>query len=440
MATIQAFIRVSKKKTGKVNIRFRLRDGRKVDLSYTSDIQINPDLFDSKKQKVKERVLFNDKDEFNKSIVDLKTLLESIYNSEPNKGCINSEWLETKINEKLHPENIKQHEEKVKTFFDEFHEFLMKHKLSKPRINNYNVVIRALQRFELYTAQKTKKPFKMTFDSITSDMLSEIDTFLKGEYLICDTMPELYDAIPETRKPKPRGQNTIIDIFKKLRTFYIWSIENGTTNNNPFKKFKIEECIYGTPIYISNEERKKLYKTDLSNRPALAIQRDIFVFQCLIGCRIGDLNRLTRANIIGNNIEYIPRKTIDGRPITLSVPIHETAAEIIKRYENIEEERLLPFILDQKYNKSIKEAFKIAELTRMTTTLNPTTRQEEKRPLNEIATSHTARKSFIANLYKQVKDPNLIAALSGHKEGSKAFARYREIDEDIKKDLIKLLD
>jgi hypothetical protein len=30
--------------------------------------------------------------------------------------------------------------------------------------------------------------------------------------------------------------------------------------------------------------------------------------------------------------------------------------------------------------------------------------------------------------------------LSGHKEGSKAFERYRNIDDDMKKDLISLLD
>ena len=29
--------------------------------------------------------------------------------------------------------------------------------------------------------------------------------------------------------------------------------------------------------------------------------------------------------------------------------------------------------------------------------------------------------------------------MSGHKEGSKAFARYREIDEDIKKEVVDML-
>lgn len=30
--------------------------------------------------------------------------------------------------------------------------------------------------------------------------------------------------------------------------------------------------------------------------------------------------------------------------------------------------------------------------------------------------------------------------VSGHKEGSKAFAHYRDIDEDMKKELVDLLD
>jgi hypothetical protein len=33
----------------------------------------------------------------------------------------------------------------------------------------------------------------------------------------------------------------------------------------------------------------------------------------------------------------------------------------------------------------------------------------------------------------KVKDPNLVGSLTGHKEGNKAFARYRDIDEDMKK-------
>lgn len=39
-----------------------------------------------------------------------------------------------------------------------------------------------------------------------------------------------------------------------------------------------------------------------------------------------------------------------------------------------------------------------------------------------------------------MKDPNLVGSLSGHKEGSKAFARYRDIDDDMKKEMIGYLE
>lgn len=210
----------------------------------------------------------------------------------------------------------------------------------------------------------------------------------------------------------------------------LWANYNGYTTNNPFKKFTIGDIVYGTPIYISNEERKKLYETDMNDNPALATQRDIFIFQCLIGCRVSDLMKMTRKNIIENSIEYIPRKTKEERPITVRVPLNQTALEIIERYKDPERSALFPFYTEQKYNVKIKEAFKLADLDRMVTTIDQKTREEIQKPLYEVASSHMARRAFIGNIYKKVKDPNLVGALSGHKEGSKAFGRYRTIDEE----------
>lgn len=100
---------------------------------------------------------------------------------------------------------------------------------------------------------------------------------------------------------------------------------------------------------------------------------------------------------------------------------------------------ILPFTHEQYYNEAIKEVFTLAGVTRIVTVLNPLTREEEKRPINEVASSHLARRTFIGNIYKKVKDPNLVGALSGHKERSKAFNRYREIDEEMKRELVDLL-
>ena len=62
------------------------------------------------------------------------------------------------------------------------------------------------------------------------------------------------------------------------------------------------------------------------------------------------------------------------------------------------------------------------------------------RPINEVASSHLARRCFVGNLYKQVKDPNLVGALSGHREGSREFARYRDIGKEMKQELVKMLE
>ena len=135
----------------------------------------------------------------------------------------------------------------------------------------------------------------------------------------------------------------------------------------------------------------------------------------LIGCRVGDLLKMTKSNLIDGAIEYIPRKTKEGRPLTVRVPLNQTAKEIAARYKSQDGDKLLPFISEQKYNLAIKRIFKAAGLKRLVTVINPTTREEEKRVLYEIASSHLARRTFVGNLYKQVKDPNLVGALSGHK-------------------------
>ena len=213
----------------------------------------------------------------------------------------------------------------------------------------------------------------------------------------------------------------------------------STYLGSTFDKFPIEECTYGTPYYITLEERDRIFNADLSATPQLAIQRDIFIFQTLIGCRVSDLYRMTKLNVVNEAIEYIPKKTKEGNPVTVRVPLNDKAKEILEHYKEYKG-KLLPFISEQKYNDAIKKIFKMAGVDRIVTILDPLTHNEVKRPIYEVASSHLARRTFIGNIYKKVKDPNLVSALSGHKEGSKAFRRYRDIDEEMKKDLVKLLD
>lgn len=435
MATVTAFVRTSMKRTGKVNVRFRLSDGRSIQLFHRSEIEVEPEFFDAQKQEIKAKIIY-DKDErtkFNNAVADRKKLIRSIYDKSHE---ITSEKLDIEIDKSLHPENykIEGEVELSQNFFEIFDEFLKKHKLSEGRFAHFKVLKRALMRYELY------KKSKLDINTVSPDIIRDIENFLKDENSIFEKFPEIYELIPESRSPQSRGQNTVSGMLVKLRTFFIWAVDNNRVQKNPFKGYSIKSAIYGTPYYITIDERNKLYNFDFSHRPALAIQRDIFIFHCLIGCRISDLYGLTNASVINGAIEYIARKSKEDDPLTIRVPLNGTAKEILDRYADSDNEKLLPFISKTKYNDAIKDMFALAGLTRMVTVLNSTTREEEKRPLNEIASSHLARRCFIGNLYKKVKDPNLVGSLSGHKEGSKAFARYRNIDEEMKIDLVKMLE
>lgn len=437
MATVTAFVRTSKKNIETANVRFRLRDGRSVQLFHSSEIEVSPRLWSNKEQGINPRMVCPNIERIrvSEAITQRKKLILALYEQQVDKDIATSQWLDLQIVKALDPN---PHELYKADFFATFSDFIETHKVSEIRKKQLRVVYRALKRFELL--KNISGTYALNLDSLKKEYILEFENFLWSEHKYFEKYPLIYEAIPECRRPIAKGQNTISGILSKFRTFCHWAIKNNKTTNNPFATYSIAEEIYGTPFYITIEERNKLYQLDLSSNRQMLIQRDIFVFQCLIGCRIGDLMSMTGSSVINNAIEYIPRKTKEGRPITVRVPLSATAKEIVSRYPALPNEKLLPFISEQKYNQYIKLIFKEAQLDRMVTVLNPTTRKEEKRPLCDIASSHLARRTFIGNLYKQVKDPNLVSSLSGHKEGSRAFSRYREIDEKIKKELVDLLE
>lgn len=448
MATITRNISTKVNTSGDAEILLRLTVSRSLRLRLKSGIYMNPKRFKDgaiimPRANQKEAKVLN---EIEKRLTALEQLIVSACIDNPQEE-LSQEFFRDMIDRFNHPDKYEVKKVEL-TFFGLFNEYLEKHPLSAARANHYKVLARALRRFEMYIHKTENRKYKMTIDNFTTEWIEKFGDFLKAEPELFDKYPEIYKEVPAVvrtqRKPKrplPKGANTICCTFKRFRAFYNWCIERGYTQNNPFANFKgIGTEKYGRPYYISVAEVEKIADFDLSANPALAVQRDIFVFQCLIGCRVSDLMRMTDDSVIDGAVEYIPDKTKGERPEVLRVPLNNRAKEILSRYADSKKgNMLLPFISPQKYNDAIKKIFTQCGITRIVTVLNPTTGNEEKRPINEIASSHLARRTFIGNIYKEVKDPNLVGALSGHKEGSKAFARYRDIDEEMKQDLVNIL-
>lgn len=447
---VTALIRKTAKKNdveSSATIYFRLRDGKK-DIKVASELEINPNHWNAEKFGYKDRVATvseHKKQELNTHIQNIFNLINDQYTPNCDK-----EWLATLIGKYHHPNRYveetpnvedKVEESKPQTLLEFYDYFMEHHEISEVRRKNFRVIGRVLKRFELYQRIQTHNPqYTLYIDDITPQLLEKMRSYFRDEHILCTKYPKLFEEVQEKRAPKPRGHNALVDYFSRIRTFFLWCYSKKITINRPFDEFVVGDCVYGTPILISKEERNKIFETDLSDDPKLALQRDIFVFQALVGCRPGDLFGFTSLNIVNGGLEYIADKTSKKNPRTIRVPLNPKALEIIKRHGQQYPLPLFPFVNSQDYNEMIKQVIIRSGIDRPVIRLNPTTSEKEHIMLSQIATAYTARKTFIGNLYKENQDPDVIGSMSGHVEGSKAFRRYRTIDEEIKEKLIQSID
>jgi integrase len=417
MATVRAIVRAVKK--SRANIYFRLTDGKEVSgnaykIYYKSELLVDPKCWDEKNQGIKVQK-FNtytpdERAKLKKDIADLTDIIFKTYNSQPDKEVKTSVWLQNEVDKVLYPEKFIQAEDIPKTFFERFEQYKKDAPLSAGRKKHIGTTINKLTAFRPDTS----------FENIDSQYLTDFKNYLLGT---CNL-----------------SSNTTICELRRLRAFYGWAIKKGWISILPFTSFEIGAESYGDPVYITVEERDILFNAVIEDEH-LARVRDIFVFQCLVGCRVGDLLKMTRTNIINGNIEYIAGKTKDNKPRVARVPLTGKAKEILAKHD-LSGDMLLPFISDVKYNKYLKDVFKLdsVKLTRMVTVPDPKTRKSVQKSIADLASSHMARRVFIGGLHKKGVKNEIIASMSGHVKDSKAFSRYYTIDEEDQKKAMKEIE
>lgn len=446
--TIKFKIRVSRRiKEGElVPVYIRLLDGVACDQTVKTRILVRPEYWDSRAQGIKPRCLCLDseKRKLSDDILSLRSFVSQMYYDKKSAdGIIPADWLASVIR-KYYKDGGKKADATApakQTFDSLYDRFLDDREIGEGRKRHYEVLRRMIHRYESYV-RCSRGRRRYTFDVVKTDrdILEDLYDYIENEFEYVQRFPEILKANPEAREIKPRGENYLSGVFKELRAFFNWAYRTKIIEAFPFEGFTMPSERYGSPIYLSLDDVQKIWLTDFSSRPSLEEQRDIFVFQCNVGCRVGDLLRLKKQDVINGAVEYIPTKTIKETARTVVVPLNKIALEIVEKYSDLPGESLLPFISSVNYNDSIKDVLEFAGITYLVTELDTVTRKEKKVHINDIASSHLARRTFIGNIYKLVKDPNLVSALTGHVEGSRAFTRYRTIDIDMKKDLVKILE
>jgi integrase len=417
------------------NICFRVRE-KAIDIKVVSELSVCDKYWDMDTLSYKRNSVVP-KDEQKLVSQQIAEIFEKATNTFSNVA--NSDWLRQVIEDVLHPQLA--YERSHPYIVARLQEYIDKYDGSANSIYVISDVMRKMIRYHKYRQRVDGiKDFRLFVETITLEDLNDFHDYVVNEHLLRTEYPEVYEGgFHFNPNPRAISETHIINVMNRLCTFLRWCKKMHYTESEAYLQYGCKTPIYGDPFYLTIEERNKLYDADLTEFPKLAIVRDIFVFHCYVGCRVGDLYRLTPDNVKDGFIEYVPQKTKHCQTKTVRVPLHDKAAKILEKYSD-QDSQLFPFIRLTMYNKRIKELLKHCGIDRMVTILDTHGYKTVQKPLYEVATSHTARKTFVGNLYKQVPDPNLIASMSGHVEGSRAFKRYRTIDDDMKRKLVDLIN
>lgn len=471
MATIVLSLSAkSDKVTSQHEVLIRFFHGR-INQRAKTNVFVHPDYWNDTNQNIeiptkKWRVITDERkkliDELqrkSKRLAEIKSLVQSSFQT-LNKSDVAKDWLKSLLDGFNFPTATDDPEpEQQKSFFDWFELFLTSKNYPHGSTKSFRVLERALGRYQGYKRSKDKD-FTLDINTITKDTINDFFNYFKKEHEFAQKNPKLFERLlrdypaeisqkHKTPKITERGRNHTINLQKKFKRFFLWLNKEGYCNNRPFDGIEIKREEYGTPIILTLDERNQIANFDLSDKPHLERQRDVFIFQCLIGCRVSDLLKMTPNNVVDGQIEYIPRKTKDNNPVTAEIPLNPRATAILNKYRNMDlsaykskdnPNPLLPFISREKYNDAIKEIFKACGIDRMVTVLDPVSGEQMQKPFYEVASSHLARRTFVGLLYNQIQDPNLISSMSGHVEGSREFARYRKIEREAKEKAVNLIN
>lgn len=173
-----------------------------------------------------------------------------------------------------------------------------------------------------------------------------------------------------------------------------------------FLKFKAVEN--ETTFSLTVDEIKALMRV----APETPLQQkviDAFLFACFTGLRISDVIRFSKQSIIDGFIEI--RQTKTKRPA--HIVLLEPAAKIINKYHSDK-----PFEDVNRLTTSpkLRAVAKKAGLNRLIKTYvyKGNEKIEKLRPVYELITFHTARRSFVTLLASLNVNPELIKAMTGH--------------------------
>ena len=370
----------------------------------STGVKIYPDHWNEKRQEAYISVRLSEIDNINNTIVNKKITKLKEY------------FIEFKHYLCMHPD---ESGESMKLLKQHIYKDRMKKELQKPATFIMKQIIEAKT-----CAESSKKQYRSNIDKFER-FLKENEIPNTWESMNLDTINRYQKQIIKENPLHPHNtlrniiKGTIFNLLgiadKRLDIPFKWSDSN--LNSFEFVKDKSnKELADNKKVSLTEEQLNKFYKhiitgTERQIKKYTEI-RDLFILQCLVGQRIGDMQKFfngdNEMDEEAGTISIIQQKT-KARAI---IPLLPLAKEIISKYENKE----LLYYKERKsiVNEALKEVAEQAGLD------EPITYEEngikQTQPLYKLLHTHTARHTFITILCRKGIPKETVIIATGHED------------------------
>ena len=370
----------------------------------STGVKIYPDHWNEKRQEAYISVRLSEIDNINNTIVNKKITKLKEY------------FIEFKHYLCMHPDEIG---ESMKLLKQHIYKDKMKKELQKPATFIMKQIIEAKT-----CAESSKKQYRSNIDKFER-FLKENEIPNTWESMNLDTINRYQKQIIKENPLHPHNtlrniiKGTIFNLLgiadKRLDIPFKWSDSN--LNSFEFVKDKSnKELADNKKVSLTEEQLNKFYKhiitgTERQIKKYTEI-RDLFILQCLVGQRIGDMQKFfngdNEMDEEAGTISIVQQKT-KARAI---IPLLPLAKEIISKYENKE----LLYYKERKsiVNEALKEVAEQAGLD------EPITYEEngikQTQPLYKLLHTHTARHTFITILCRKGIPKETVIIATGHED------------------------
>ena len=229
-----------------------------------------------------------------------------------------------------------------------------------------------------------------------------------------------------------KKHNTIGERVKAIKAVMNRAYEEGLHSNQSFRAFTIkEEEVDNT--YLTEDELEVLYNHKFNDADeAKEKYRDLFLVGCYTGLRWDDYKSIRKEDFTispkGNPV-LVVRTSKTGTRVVIPF-IWKHLKDILEKYNYN-----LPKVSEQKFNKYIKDACKIAGINASVVITSGKNVREEPYEKWELVSSHTARRSACTNMFLRGIPTIAIMKISGHKKES-TFMKYIKVSAEENADYI----